>query len=119
MEFLNTSSTLDAELRLTLSALAEAHPIVRNFPLVQKVLSSPDVRFSAQDLNGVLRAILQRSVQLARTAPTAKPQEQFLTVCEQSVLTNAAVTLSAALSAQMASSLDRLSKIASVISKKE
>ena len=117
IEFLDTSHAIDAEIRLTLAALAEAHPVVRNLPLVQKVLaSSPDSRFSAIELNNVLRAIFQRSVQLAKTAPTQKPQEQLMTICEQNVLTGSAVVLSAALSAQMLSSLERLSKIASALS---
>ena len=118
-DFLNTPNPIDEELRLTLTALSDAHPVIRNLQLVQKILASPDYYFSAEEINGVLRIILQRTVQLARQAPSMKPPDQLLTVCEQNVLTNCAVVLAAALSARMTSSLDRLSKIASALSGKE
>jgi hypothetical protein len=117
-EFLDTPRQIDEEMRLTLASLAEAYPIINNLPLVQKALNNTNSRFSASEVNSVLRVILQRSAQLGKAAPTQKPQDQVLTICEQNFLTISAVALSAALAGNMLTSLDRLSKVASAIAEK-
>ena len=115
-DFLNTPNHIDEEFRTTLTALKEAHPVISNIPAVTKYLNGADqTSFSAAQVNSVLRAILQRSVTLARTAATQRPQDQFLTIAEQNVLTSSAVVLSAALAVHLTSSMDRLSKIVSAL----
>ncbi len=114
-EFLDDTSAVDEETRQTLTILSEAHPVIRNHPAVSRLLSNPNAVISLTEVGRINQQIMQRTVQLAREAAVAPEKRQILILCEQNVLTTAASVLSAAISARLQTTIDKLSKITTTL----
>lgn len=113
-EFMDTSSNLDEQTIETLILLAETHGSIRSDSTIQRLLNDKNARISVSELGSVLRAIHQRSVTLARSGQAASDNERLLIIMEQNVLNTAAATISAAVSARLQNSIDKLIQISSI-----
>lgn len=115
-EFLDISNRIDEETLQTVKVLSEAHPKIRNDATIQRILNDKNARVSVSELGTVLRAILQTSVYLAKSAPSASDSQKLLIIAEQNVLTVSASTISAAVAARLQNAIDKLSRLAQATS---
>jgi two-component sensor histidine kinase len=113
-EFIYSSCSLDEETIQTLTLLAETHGTIKNDATIQRLLNDKNARISVSELSSVLRSIHQRSVSLARSGENVSSNEKLLIIMEQNVLNTAASAISAAVSARLQGSIDKLIKIASI-----
>jgi hypothetical protein len=85
-EFLNTVPGIDQSAIQTITALANAHPVIRNHTFIKNAVSNQTNQLSFHDLSSVLESILHRCVQIAHDMPKASAEDKSLIIAEQNVL---------------------------------
>lgn len=116
--FLDFSSAINAETKKKLFAISDTHPVLKNHPLVKRLLDNNKVLISLSAITLINEAILEHSVALAKQASTGDEKACLKALMEQNVLTAASVALNSIMTEQFQNSVHRLSIIVDTANKK-
>jgi hypothetical protein len=110
-DFLNFSHTISDETRDKLLAISDAHPIIKNHPVMQRLVNDKQAFISISAITSINETILKHSIKLARQAASGDKDACLRALMEQNVLTVASVVLHSLMTEQLENSIQRLATI--------